>query len=73
MVKIKAMKTIELKECRINTSDLWIIGSLALLGLCVGFLVPQTSGMDCVACLMVGAGLGLIISSIFAKNKTEKQ
>ena len=62
------MKIIELKECRINTSDFRIIGSLAIIGLSAGFFVPQTSGMDFVACLMVGIGLGLVISSIFAKK-----
>ena len=67
------MKTIKLSKCKITTSDALIIGFLSLLGTIGGFLVPQTSGMDCVACLMVGAGLGLVISSIFAKNKSEKQ
>ena len=67
------MKIIELKECRINTSDLKIIGSLALIGLSTGFFVPQTSVMAFIACLMIGAGLGLVISSIFSKKQTEKQ
>ena len=63
------METIKQKECRINTSDAWIIGSLSLLGLCAGFFMPQTSAMAFAACLMVGVGLGLVISSIFTKKQ----
>ena len=65
------MKIIILNKNRINHSDLRIIGSLSLLGLCAGFFMPQTSAMAFIACLIIGAGLGLIISSKFTKNKTE--
>ncbi|MEJ2543917.1 MAG: hypothetical protein P8Y99_07600 [Calditrichaceae bacterium] len=67
------METIKPKDCKINSTDSWIIGGTTLLGLCAGFLMPQTSVMAFIACLMIGAGLGLIISSIFSKKQTEKQ
>ena len=63
------MKTIKLKECRINSNDLWIIGILSLLGLSAGLFVPQTSVITFVACLMVGVGLGLVISALVPKNQ----
>ncbi|WP_340113076.1 hypothetical protein [Maribellus mangrovi] len=62
------MKTIKLNKYKITTSDAWIIGALSLLGLCAGFFMPQKSVMASAACLMVGVGLGLIISSMLAKT-----
>ncbi len=67
------METIKPKDCKINSTDSWIIGGATLLGLGAGFFVLQTSAMAFVGCLMVGIGLGLVISSIVAKNNTEKQ
>ena len=67
------MKIIKLNENEVTTSDAWIIGSFSLLGWCAGFFMPQTSLMAFIACLMIGAGLGLVISSIFSKKQTEKQ
>ena len=67
------METIKPKDCKINSTDSWIIGGTTLLGLGAGFLMPQTSVMAFIACLVIGAGMGLIISSIFSKKQTEKQ
>ena len=67
------MKTIKKEECRLTTSEAWIIGSFSLLGLCAGFFMPQTSAMIFIACLMIGIGIGLVISSFVAKNNSEKQ
>lgn len=67
------MKTMKQEEYRLTTSDAWIIGTFSLLGLCAGFFMPKTSAMIFIACLMVGVRLGLVISSILAKNNSEKQ
>ena len=63
------MKTIKQKECKINSTDLWIIGSSTLFGLCTGFFMPQQSVITFLACLTVGAGLGMVISSLVPKKQ----
>lgn len=65
------MKTINLNEYKITTSDAWIIGSFSLLGLCAGFFMPQKSTMIFGGCIMIGTGIGLVISSIVVKNKSK--
>lgn len=67
------MKTTKLNDYEITTSDAWIIGSFSLLGFCAGFFMPQTSAMTFIACLMVGIGFGLVISSLIAKNNSGNQ
>jgi hypothetical protein len=67
------MKTIKLNEYKITISDARIIGAFSLLGLCAGFFMPEKSVMSFFACLMIGIGIGLVISSILTKNNRKSE
>nr|WP_319509343.1 hypothetical protein [uncultured Draconibacterium sp.] len=62
------METIKQTECRNDKSSSWIIGGTTMLGLGIGFFVLHTSAKAFVGCIMVGIGIGLMISSLINKN-----
>jgi len=57
------MKNIE------NDKSTWAIGGGVLIGIGVGFFFLQTNPMYFVGCIMLGLGLGLVLTSILSKCK----
>lgn len=49
----------------------WIVGGTTLIGLGVGFIFFKTSIFLFLACLLIGVGLGLVLSPIVAKIKKD--
>ena len=48
----------------------WAVGGGIILGLGVGFFFLRTDALWFVGCIMIGLGLGLLISSLISsKNK----
>jgi cyanate permease len=46
----------------------WIIGSMTLVGIGVGFIFLQTSALFFVASIFIGIGLGLLIAALTCKE-----
>ena len=55
---------------RKNDKSSWAIGGGVLMGIGVGFFFLQTSPLYFVGCMMLGLGLGLMVTSILS-NKRE--
>ncbi|NQT71968.1 MAG: hypothetical protein HQ553_04260 [Chloroflexi bacterium] len=49
----------------------WVIGGTTLIGIGVGFIFLQTSALLFVASILIGLGLGLVITSIISNKKGE--
>ena len=47
----------------------WAIGGGVILGLGVGFFFLRTDALWFVGCMMIGLGLGLLISAIISSKK----
>ena len=47
----------------------WAIGGTLLMGIGVGLLFVRTNPIAFVACLLVGLGLGLVITPIISREK----
>lgn len=47
--------------------SLWAIGGSTMIGLGVGLIYLQTSALIFVASLLIGIGLGLVITAIISK------
>lgn len=47
----------------------WAIGGTTLIGLGVGFIFLQTSGLLFVASLLIGIGAGLVIAPLISSRK----
>ena len=47
----------------------WAIGGTTLIGVGVGFIFLQRSALIFVACVLVGIGLGLVITPIISGSK----
>ena len=48
----------------------WVIGGTTLIGIGVGFIFLKTSALLFVASILIGIGLGLVITSLISsKNK----
>ncbi len=52
-----------------NDKSSWAIGGGVLIGIGVGFFFLKTDPLYFVGCMMLGLGLGLIITSILSRNK----
>ena len=51
----------------------WVIGGTTLIGIGVGFIFLRTSALLFVASILIGIGLGLVITSIISSKKSWKQ
>ncbi|MBN2030763.1 hypothetical protein JW824_11020 [bacterium] len=49
----------------------WAIGGTTLIGIGVGFIFLQKSALLFVACVLIGIGLGLVITPIISRKKEE--
>jgi uncharacterized membrane protein len=47
----------------------WAIGGGVILGLGVGFFFLRTDALWFVGCMMIGLGLGLLISALISSKK----
>jgi hypothetical protein len=50
-----------------NDKSMWVIGGTTLIGLGVGFIFLQQSALLFVASILVGIGLGLVITSLVSR------
>lgn len=50
-----------------NDKSSWAIGGMTLIGLGVGFIFLQTSPLLMVASILIGIGIGLVITSILSR------
>ena len=66
------MKIIKLNENSINHSDLWIIGGTSLMGLSAGLLVLESLNTAMIGFLVIGIGLGLVVSTLRTKYRNKK-
>jgi hypothetical protein len=57
------MKNIE------NDRSTWAIGGGVIIGIGVGFFFLNTNPLYFVGCIMLGLGIGLIITSILSRKK----
>lgn len=46
----------------------WVIGGTTLVGVGVGMIFLQTSGLIFVASILIGIGAGLVISSLISRS-----
>ena len=58
--------------CKKNDKSTWAIGGTTLIGLGVGFIFLQTSALLFVASILIGVGLGLVISPIISGKKGQE-
>jgi len=47
----------------------WAIGGMTIVGIGVGFIFIQSSPLLFVASILIGLGLGLVITPIISRNK----
>ena len=57
------------KTDKINDKGSWVIGGTTLIGIGVGFIFLRTSALLFVASILIGIGLGLVITSIISSKK----
>jgi len=50
----------------------WAIGGGLLMGIGAGFFFLKGSALEFVACILIGLGLGLVITTIVSKGKKQK-
>ena len=50
----------------------WVIGGTTLIGVGVGFIFLKTSALLFVAFILIGIGLGLVITSLISVKKGQK-
>ena len=55
-----------------NDRSTWIIGGTTLIGLGVGFIFVKTSPLIFIASLLIGIGVGLVITPIISGKKGSK-
>ena len=58
---------------KIDDKSTWAIGGTTLIGLGVGFILLPISGLLFVASILIGIGLGLVITSMISNKKGQKQ
>ena len=54
---------------KINDKSTWAIGGTTLIGVGVGFIFLQKSALLFVACILIGIGLGLVITPLISRGK----
>jgi hypothetical protein len=52
-----------------NDKSTWIIGGTTLIGIGVGFFFLTQSALFFVASILIGIGLGLVITSLVSREK----
>jgi hypothetical protein len=52
-----------------NDKSTWIIGGTTLIGIGVGFIFLKESPLLFVASILIGIGLGLVITSLVSREK----
>ena len=50
----------------------WAIGGGILMGIGVGFFFLKVNPLAFVGCILLGLGLGLVITAIISREKSEK-
>ncbi len=55
-----------------NDKSTWAIGGSILMGMGVGLFFVQKSPIAFVACMLLGLGLGLVITAIISRERGEK-
>ncbi len=55
-----------------NDKSTWAIGGGVLMGIGVGFFFLKTNPLAFVGCILLGIGLGLIVTAIISSNTKEK-
>ena len=60
------------KKNGIEDKSTWAIGGGVLMGVGAGFFFLQESPFAFVACILLGLGLGLMITSIMSRGSREK-
>jgi len=61
--------TKEIKMSNKSDKSTWTIGGTTLMGIGVGFIFLKESVLLFIASILIGIGLGLVITSLFSKNK----
>jgi len=59
----------ENKKKKKDDKSEWIIGGTTIIGLGIGFIFFKTSVYIFLACLLIGVGVGLVLTPIIAKIK----
>ena len=49
----------------------WVIGGTTLIGIGVGFIFLKTSALLFVASILIGIGLGLVLTSLISSRNRE--
>jgi hypothetical protein len=57
------------KASRKNDRSTWAIGGTTLIGVGVGFIFLKASPLFFVASILIGIGLGLVITSLISREK----
>ena len=52
-----------------NDKNTWIIGGTTLIGIGVGFIFLQESALLFVASILIGIGVGVVITSLISREK----
>jgi len=52
-----------------NDKSTWVIGGTTLIGIGVGFIFLKESALLFVASILIGIGLGLVITSLISREK----
>ncbi len=52
-----------------NDRSTWAIGGGVIIGIGVGFFFLKTDPLYFVGCIMLGLGIGLVITSILSRKK----
>ncbi len=52
-----------------NDKSTWAIGGTTLIGIGVGFIFLRESALLFVASILIGIGLGLVITSLISREK----
>lgn len=55
-------------EPKIDDKSTWAIGGTTLMGIGVGFFFLQSNALLFVASILIGIGLGLVITSILSRG-----
>jgi hypothetical protein len=53
-----------------NDKSMWAIGGTTLMGLGAGFIFLKQSALLFVACILIGIGLGLVITPLISGRKS---
>jgi hypothetical protein len=59
------------KENKKTDKSTWAIGGTTLIGIGVGFIFLKSSPLVFVACILIGIGLGLVITSLISREKKQ--